>query len=103
MSSSDPTDLSQLLSRVNAHLAGTAEDGTALPPPTPSEAMAVYRIAAQLVECELERDGQGVRDRAMTRDVLIGTRHLLSAALEQAEQRPPRPALQVIPGGHRPQ
>jgi hypothetical protein len=81
--------------------------------PTPEEALALYFVAARLVELQLrllERDESPIelaRQVSITRDVLEGTRMVLRAALESvgmspdepAVVAPPVPALRVVHGG----
>lgn len=76
--------------------------------PSPDEALAVYRLTARLVELQLELAEQGGTDPAewaVTHDVLIGTRQVLLAALQDADDEPVaarttrKASLQVVPGG----
>jgi hypothetical protein len=88
--------LSTLLSQLNA------SHGAVLPPPSPSEAMAIYSVAVRLAELQLAlTDGTAapVDDLEMTRDVLLGTRKMLRAALARIEPEPTSPRLVLIDGG----
>jgi hypothetical protein len=88
--------LSTLLNQLNA------SSGAVLPPPSPAEAMAIYSVAVRLAELQLAlTDGAAtpLDDLEMTRDVLLGTRKLLRAALARIEPDPPAPRLVLIDGG----
>lgn len=89
--------LSSLLSRLNAY----STPSTPVRPPSPSEAMAIYSVAVRLVELQMTVTEHGATeptDLAATRDVLIGTRQLLRAALDRVERVTP-PALTLLDGG----
>jgi hypothetical protein len=100
MSDKGSAELSMLLSQLNAH-----GDGRMAAPPSPSEAMAMYFVAARLVELQLQLVDRGESDDdelAVTREVLVGTHKMLNAALGSSDPtaRPPRrPALRVVSGG----
>lgn len=101
MPDSGPAEPSDLLSQLNAQVAA-AEPA----PSAPNEAMALYVVAARLVELQLELAEQGDCDEdelMITRDVLIGTHRMLSAALDHVEARDAalatKPTLQVVDGG----
>lgn len=88
--------LSTLLSRLNA------SPGIVLPPPSPTEAMAIYAVAVRLAELQLALSDNvpaPVEDLEMTRDVLLGTRKMLRAALARIEPEGPSPRLVLIDGG----
>jgi hypothetical protein len=95
MTDSGPDDLEPLLPQLNAH------EHARPTAPSPTEAMAIYFVAARLVELQLELVGRGeydVEELAATRDLLKGTHRLLNEALERAEQSvPARARLQVVP------
>lgn len=88
--------LSTLLNQLNV------SHGRVLPPPSPSEAMAIYSVAVRLAELQLALP-DGVEtpadDLEMTRDVLLGTRKMLRAALARIEPEPTSPRLMLIDGG----
>jgi hypothetical protein len=89
--------LSSLLSQLNAFSAGS----TTVRPPSPKEAMAIYSVAVRLVRMQLTMGAQdhlAPADVAVTRDVLMGTRQLLRAALDRLERVTPS-QLVVIDGG----
>lgn len=89
--------LSSLLSRLNAY----STDSTPVRPPSPSEAMAIYSVAVRLVRLQMTVSEHGASepaDLATTRDMLLGTRKLLRAALARIERVTP-PQLVVIDGG----
>lgn len=76
-------ELAGLLSQLKAHSRGRTAS-----PPTPSEAMAMYFVAARLVELQMQLVDRGECDDqeiAVTREVLIGTHRMLNAALDGAE------------------
>jgi hypothetical protein len=75
--------------------------GTPVRPPSPTEAMAIYSVAVRLVQLQMTVSDAGdvdPGDLAATRDVLLGTRRLLRAALERLERVTP-PNLVLIEGG----
>lgn len=89
-------ELSALLSHLNEHRPSGSRR------PSPTEAMALYFVAARLVELQLELADRGECDDdelAMTREVLRGTHRILNAALDDSvvsatSARPrPRPVL----------
>lgn len=88
--------LSSLLSRLNA------PRGVVLQPPSPTEAMAIYSVAVRLAEMQLalaDGDPAPAEDLEMTRDVLLGTRKMLRAALARIDPTASSPRLQLIDGG----
>lgn len=108
MSDNDSAELSVLLDRVNAHVAGTVAHVPESRPPSKTDAMAMYFIAARLVEMQLQLAEPGACDDgelAITREVLLGTLRTLRWALDggAAEHIEPsvhlRPTLRVVDGG----
>jgi hypothetical protein len=97
MTESGSAELAELLSHLRAH--GHASTSR---PPSPTEAMAMYFVAARLVELQLELVDRGEFDQdelAVTREVLQGTHQMLNAALDRAEESvPARPRLKVVSG-----
>ncbi|MGH8860801.1 MAG: hypothetical protein ACRDVG_06130 [Jatrophihabitantaceae bacterium] len=100
MSDTSTADLSSLLTQLHPYCA----DGTPAYPPSPDEAIAIYSVAVGLVESRVAAAGDpDGEDRAAARDVLIGTRRMLRAALTRVEAAPARPRLMVVDdGGLRP-
>ena len=96
MSETGTDDLSSLLTRLNAFCTETSADGTPVRPPTAGEAMAVYTVAVQLVQTQLDVPDADLEN---SRAVLLGTRRMLNAALERVEATAVRPRFQVIKGG----
>jgi hypothetical protein len=97
MSDTGTSELSSLLTQLNAY----STKGTPVRPPSPSEAMAIYSVAVRLVQLQVSvGDTAPVdpSDLAATRDVLLGTRRLLRAALDRLERVTP-PNLVLIEGG----
>jgi hypothetical protein len=105
------SELMALLERLNGSLddAGRPSPCTG-PAPTADEALGLYYVAARLVELQLrllEHDDNPIelaRQVAVTRDVLVGTRAVLLAALEAmndegAEAPASAPRLRVLHGG----
>lgn len=103
MSDNGSAELAVLLAQLTAHDAGPMT-----PPPSPSEAMAIYLVAARLVELQLQLADRGEsadEELAMTTRVLAGTHRILRAALDSIDapgdapvpQR--RPTLQMVHGG----
>ena len=90
-------ELSSLLSQLNAYTV----DGATLPPPSPAEAMAIYSVAVRLVQLQMTlTEACESDDLAVTRDVLVGIRRLLRAALARIEPDPGQPPhLVLIDGG----
>ena len=103
MSDSGSAELSVLLSQLNARTVHTQASKPS--PPSPSEAMAMYFVAARLVELQLHLADTGVPDEgeiAMTRDVLFGTHRILTSALAHVEAHDAlheRPSFRVVDGG----
>ena len=97
LTESGSAELAVLLSQLREH-------GHARPslPPSPTEAMAMYFVAARLVELQLELVDRGECDHqelAVTREVLQGTHRMLNDALVRAEEPVPvRPRLKVVAG-----
>lgn len=91
------SELSSLLTRLNAY----SDVAVAIRPPSPSEAMAVYTVAARLAQLQLAHDpAPEPADTATTREVLRGVRRLLRAALDRVERDPTAaPRLVVLEGG----
>jgi hypothetical protein len=115
MSNYGSAELAVLLSHLSAPSAsnppGTSDAARAA---SPSEAMALYFVAARLVELQMElaarADGSDSTDLTVelntTREVLEGTRRALLSALESAETAergqdvvPGPPTLSVVDGG----
>lgn len=101
MSDNGSAELAVLLSQLTAHDAGPMARA-----PSPSEAMAIYLVAARLVELQLQLVDRGECDDeelAMTTQVLAGTHRILNAALQSIDDESfaasRRPALQVVHGG----
>jgi hypothetical protein len=97
MSDTGTAELSSLLIRLNAYTA----DGVPVRTPSPSEAMAIYSVAVRLVQLQMSLDNSepvNPGDLAASRDVLLGTRRLLRAALDRLERVTP-PNLVLIEGG----
>jgi hypothetical protein len=106
-------ELMALLARLNNSLDPAREAHASALSPTPEEALALYFVAARLVELQLrllERDESPVelaRQVRITRDVLEGTRLVLRAALANVgmastlaeEVVPSAPTLRVVHGG----
>jgi hypothetical protein len=105
-------ELMALLARLNSSLDGGAPPRPPAGSPTPEEALALYFVAARLVELQLrllENDEGPVelaRQLAITRDVLEGTRTVLRAALDAVGMSgqldgevPATPVLRVVHGG----
>ncbi len=96
MDSEDGTaQLSSLLSELNS------DSGVVVSPPSPTEAMAIYAVAVRLAEVQLSRAAGAAaagEDVVMTRDVLLGTRRMLRAALARLEPET-TPRLMLIDGG----
>lgn len=96
--------LDSLLSRLHGRAMTRSEParGQAGPLASADEAMAMYRLTTRLVELQLELADQGECDPQelrIAREVLVGTRELLHAALREAEpgeDEAPPPALQVV-------
>ena len=90
-------ELSFLLSQLNSY----SVDGAHLPPPSPAEAMAIYSVAVRLVQLQMTlTDACESDDTAVTRDVLLGIRRMLRAALARVEPEPGQPPhLVLIEGG----
>jgi hypothetical protein len=112
MSNYGSAELAVLLSHLSAPSAASsagASDSTRAA--SPSEAMALYFVAARLVELQMELvargDGQDLTvELNTTREVLEGTRRALLSALESAESAergqdvvPGPPTLSVVDGG----
>jgi hypothetical protein len=110
----NPAELLALLERLNSSLDSTEQPlRPAAAVPTPDEALGLYFVAARLVELQLrllERDENPVelaRQVAVTRDVLMGTRTVLQAALDgvgpvdalAAPAPSAAPKLRVVHGG----
>jgi hypothetical protein len=95
MTESGSAELAVLLSQLNARGYAPASR-----PPSPTEAMAMYFVAARLVELQLELVDRGECDDnelAVTREVLRSTHRMLNAALDgSAAQLPARPRLKVV-------
>ena len=76
-----------------------------VPAPSATEAMAIYSIAVRLAELQIARSVDALpadQDVVLTRDVLLGTRRMLRAALARLEPEPepdPAPRLKLIDGG----
>jgi hypothetical protein len=93
-------ELSVLLSHLNAQGIGPMADA-----PSPSEAMAMYFVAARLVELQMQLVDRGECDDgelSVTREVLVGTHRMLNAALVSSEHTAPpsrKPALKMVHGG----
>jgi hypothetical protein len=69
------------------------------PVPSPDQAMAMYYLATRIVDLQLQRLDRGDCDDqelAVTREVLLDTHRMLSAALDGISDDA-RPALQVVP------
>jgi hypothetical protein len=112
MSNYGSAELAVLLSHLSAPSA-TNPAGVSDPSRTasPSEAMALYFVAARLVELQMELasrgDGQDLSvELNTTREVLEGTRRALLSALDSAEAAergqdvvPGPPTLSVVDGG----
>src|SRR3954468_1041288 len=112
MSNYGSAELAVLLSHLSApsatNPAGVSDPSRAA---SPSEAMALYFVAARLVELQMELvargDGQGLTvELNTTREVLEGTRRARLSALESAETAervpdvvPGPPTLSVVDGG----
>jgi hypothetical protein len=96
MTESGSAELAVLLSKLNARGYTSASRC-----PSPTEAMAMYFVAARLVELQLELVDRGEcadEELAVTREVLRSTHRILNAALDDsAEPVPVRPRLQVVP------
>jgi hypothetical protein len=98
---SDPgsAELSVLLSQLNSRASHPSAS------PTSSEAMAIYAVAARLVDLQLRLADDGLRDErqvAATREILQGTHRVLTSALAHVEAHEalhPRPTLRLIVGG----
>jgi hypothetical protein len=90
-------ELSSLLSQLNAY----PVDSCTLPPPTPAEAMAIYSVAVRLVQLQMTlTEACESDDLAVSRDVLLGIRRMLRAALARVEPEPGSPPhLVLIEGG----
>ncbi len=90
-------ELSFLLSQLNSY----SVDDAHLPPPSPAEAMAIYSVAVRLVQLQMTlTDACESDDMAVSRDVLLGIRRLLRAALARVEPEPGQPPhLVLIEGG----
>ncbi|HEY8300696.1 MAG TPA: hypothetical protein VIG48_02230 [Jatrophihabitans sp.] len=89
------TQLSSLLTQLNA------DTGVVQSAPSPTEAMAIYSLAVRLAELQLTRTDEApapAHDVAMTRDVLLGTRRMLRAALARLEPEA-NPRFVLIDGG----
>ena len=95
----ETAQLSSLLTRLNC------DHGVVAPAPSATEAMAIYSIAVRLAELQLSRSDHTPApdgDVVLTRDVLLGTRRMLRAALARLEPEPesdPAPRLTLIDGG----
>jgi hypothetical protein len=112
MSNYGSAELAVLLSHLSAP-ASTSSAGASDPSraASPSEAMALYFVAARLVELQMELvargDGQDLTvELNTTREVLEGTRRALLSALDSAETAergqdviPGPPTLSVVDGG----
>ena len=112
MSNYGSAELAVLLSHLSApSAAGSAGASDSSRTASPSEAMALYFVAARLVELQMELvargDGQDLTvELNTTREVLEGTRRALLSALESAESAergqdvvPGPPTLSVVDGG----
>lgn len=88
-----------LLSQLNAQRAARSAGV-----PSPTEAMAMYFVAARLVELQLELVDRGECDNAelaVTREVLVGTHRMLNAALDSTTTTAPptrKPTLKMVHG-----
>jgi hypothetical protein len=95
MTEGGAAELAVLLSQLNARGYVPASR-----PPSPTEAMAMYFVAARLVELQLELVDRGECDDdelAVTREVLRSTHRMLNAALGGSEVPvAPRPRLKVV-------
>lgn len=90
-------ELSSLLTQLNAY----SDSATRVRPPSPAEAMAIYSVAVRLVRLQMtmsDRTTPDSYDVAVTRDLLLGTRRMLRAALERLEPVG-APRLMVLDGG----
>jgi hypothetical protein len=100
MSDNGSAELSLLLSQLNAQ-----RTVQMVQPPSPSEAMAMYFVAARLVELQMQLVDRGECDDhelTVTREVLVGTHRMLNAALASADQpalATRKPALKMVHGG----
>lgn len=91
--------LSSLLNQLNAY----SDSATRVRPPSPSEAMAIYSVAVRLVRLQMALTDRGAGEAAdvdLTRDLLLGTRRMLRAALDRLEPTSP-PQLTLLTGGSR--
>jgi hypothetical protein len=84
------SELAVLLSHLSAPTTGPDSGAEVARSASPSEAMALYFVAARLVELQMELvargDGQDLTaELATTREVLEGTRRALLSALASAE------------------
>jgi hypothetical protein len=100
MSENGSAELAVLLSQLNAQRSGRTAGVS-----SPTEAMAMYFVAARLVELQLQLVDRGECDDtelAVTREVLVGTHRMLNAALDStAVTAPPtrKPTLKMVHGG----
>lgn len=97
----DTADLAVLLDRLNAFCADGADTADGRPDvvarvPAPDEAMAIYTVAVRLVQSRLVSEGIPAEAVETSRDVLIGTRRVLRAALDRVEGELARPRLVLI-------
>ena len=111
MSNYGSAELAVLLSHLSAPSASSQPGSDPSRAASPSEAMALYFVAARLVELQMELvargDGQDLTvELNTTREVLEGTRRALLSALESAEAAergqdvvPGPPTLSVVDGG----
>lgn len=111
MSNYGSAELAVLLSHLSAPSANPSGTPDAARAASPSEAMALYFVAARLVELQMELaargDGQDLSvELNTTREVLEGTRRALLSALASAEAAergqdvvPGPPTLSVVDGG----
>lgn len=92
-------EFSSLLNQLNAY----SDSATRVRPPSPAEAMAIYSVAVRLVRLQMaltDHGGSEPADVDVTRDLLLGTRRMLRAALERLEPSGP-PQLTLLTGGAR--
>jgi hypothetical protein len=100
MSEEGSGELTVLLAQLNAQ-----RDARDADVPSPSQAMAMYFVAARLVELQLQLVNRGECDDtelAVTREVLVGTHRMLNAALDSTVGTPTlvrKATLKMVPGG----
>lgn len=99
----DTADLAVLLDRLSAFCTDDADTADGRPDvvsrvPAADEAMAIYTVAVRLVQSRLASEGMPAETIETSRDVLIGTRRMLRAALACVEGDLARPRLVLIDG-----